>query len=201
MSNLDKFDAKLKAAYQASKQDKPLTLATRIKVRLVSFAHHYLGCIETWQWSAVTCSVALLFTLWYQNQHVDIDKEYNSSAHLVSYGDFQHIETHELEQGQYLARIDEQKKVLDARFEAAQQQVQEQRYGRLVAINDDAWLIEECNTHTLIELKQSLLSAMPQPKTRVINFNTPVMLALSTANQGQIIAIESIGQNQVLACP
>ncbi|CAM3599191.1 MULTISPECIES: hypothetical protein [Pseudoalteromonas] len=201
MSNLDKFDAKLKAAYQASKQDKPLTLTTRIKVRLVSFAHHFLGRIETWQWSAVTCSVALLFSLWYQNQHVDIDKEYNSSAHLVSYGDFQHIETHELQQGQYLARIDEQKKVLDARFEAAQQQVQEQRYGRLVAINDDAWLIEECNTHTLIELKQSLLSVMPQPKTSVINFNTPVMLALSTANNGQIIAIESTGQNQVLACP
>lgn len=201
MSNLDKFDAKLKAAYQANKQEKPLTLTTRIKVRLVSFAHHYLGRIETWQWSAVTCSVALLFTLWYQNQHFDIDKEYNSNAHLVSYGDFQHIETHELQQGQYLARIDEQKKVLDARFEAAQQQVQEQRYGRLVAINDDAWLIEECNTHTLIELKQSLLSVMPQPKTSVINFNTPVMLALSTANNGQIIAIESTGQNQVLACP
>ncbi|WP_462154021.1 hypothetical protein [Pseudoalteromonas piscicida] len=201
MSNLDKFDAKLKAAYQANKQDKPLTLATRIKVRLVSFAHHFLGRIETWQWSAITCSVALLFTLWYQNQHVDIDKEYNSSTHLVSYGDFQHIETHELQQGQYLARIDEQKKVLDARFEAAQQQVQEQRYGRLVAINDDAWLIEECNTHTLIELKQSLLSVMPQPKTSVINFNTPVMLALSTANNGQIIAIESTGQNQILACP
>ncbi|MCF2825268.1 MULTISPECIES: hypothetical protein [unclassified Pseudoalteromonas] len=201
MSNLDKFDAKLKAAYQANKQEKPLTLTTRIKVRLVSFAHHYLGRIETWQWSAVTCSVALLFTLWYQNQHFDIDKEYNSNAHLVSYGDFQHIETHELQQGQYLARIDEQKKVLDARFEAAQQQVQEQRYGRLVAINDDAWLIEECNTHTLIELKQSLLSVMPQPKTSVINFNTPVMLALSTANNGQIIAIESTGHNQVLACP
>ena len=91
--------------------------------------------------------------------------------------------------------------MLDARFEAAQQQVQEQRYGRLVAINDDAWLIEECNTHTLIELKQSLLSVIPQPKTSVINFNTPVMLALSTANNGQIIAIESTGQNQVLACP
>ncbi|MGA4607258.1 hypothetical protein [Pseudoalteromonas maricaloris] len=43
MSNLDKFDAKLKAAYQANKQNKPLTLTTRIKVRLVSFAHHYLG--------------------------------------------------------------------------------------------------------------------------------------------------------------
>ncbi|MCG9757595.1 MULTISPECIES: hypothetical protein [Pseudoalteromonas] len=201
MSNLDEFDVKLKEAYQANKQNKPLTLAARVKVRVVSFIHHYLSRVETWQWSAVTCSLALLFTLWYQNQDFNFNKEYNSSAHLVSYGNFQHIETHELTQGQYLARIDEQKKVLDAQFEVAKQRVQEQRYGRLVAINDNAWLIEECNTRTLIELKESLLSAMPQSKTSVINFNTPVMLALSTAEKGQIIAIESMGQHQVLACP
>lgn len=42
---------------------------------------------------------------------------------------------------------------------------------------------------------------MPQPKTSVINFNTPVMLALSTANNEQIIAIESTGQTKFWLAP
>ncbi|PCK31027.1 hypothetical protein [Pseudoalteromonas piscicida] len=202
MNKLDDFDSKLKDAYQSQQAAKALPATFRIKLRMVHFLHHYLGRVETWQWSAVTCSLALLFTLWYQQQPMNLSNVSGMSGHLISYGDFKHIETHELNQGQYLAHIDDQKKVLDAQFETAAQHVKAHRYGRLVAINDDAWLIEECNTHTLIELKQSVLAAMPTPKTTSVDFNTPVMLALSTAQQGQIIAVESLGQSQqVLACP
>ncbi|WP_440053735.1 hypothetical protein ACSLBF_12615 [Pseudoalteromonas sp. T1lg65] len=206
MKHHDEFENQLKQAYLSQKQPRQLSTLQRIQIRIAHFRQTSTlkNKLQYVQWSAVACSLALLCGVWFKNSPTANTMAEFASVHDIDYQNYGRIETHEITQGKYHAQIRAKKTQLEDSLKQSQEVINQVRYGQLVKATATEWLIAECNTETLLEIKSSLLAELQVMENKPISGpQQNNVLALIADTSGHIIAIEGLtgGQLPQHACP
>ncbi|WP_125782344.1 hypothetical protein [Pseudoalteromonas rubra] len=189
----------LRQAYQQAKQQhKPTALQQRQLKQACRAANAAVRQVSWWQrgqWILACGALLVLATVMVTQEHIQ-----HTTVYALSYGDYEQVETHSVEQGHYVTHIREQKQALDKQFSQQQKRLNEQRfYGRLVHSDQDTWFVADCRSKTLLEIKHSVLDAL-QAEPVLSDLAPGQMLALDKNTDGHLTTIAAVPRS-VYACP
>ncbi|MBQ4852351.1 hypothetical protein [Pseudoalteromonas sp. MMG012] len=196
MDNQEQFEKVLKQAYKKCKE--PVNTSQLNKYKQACAKNEKYISWQRVQW-LLACSGVVFLCI---QLFIATPSDKHTTITMKSATQYDNIEIHRVQQGEYQREIVTQKQRLDLQLKHSQMiRKATISHGEVIEQHVDRWLIADCQKRTLISLEQSLLAQLvPNWKTQPSFVGR--YLALNQNSAGHIIGLSGIERGQqIYSCP
>ncbi|WP_105167606.1 hypothetical protein [Pseudoalteromonas sp. T1lg23B] len=194
--NDEQLDKQLKAEFNRHKQQNKLSRAqvNQFKKQCKSQKNRPLWPRMQWTFTSLA-AVFLAYLLFIESQPT------HQPLYVLDVEQYQQVEVHTLQEGQYSRALILQKQQLDSAKQTATDNLNQvyATRGRLIEKHADTWFIADCQQQTLLEISTELIAQITQKNDYQAN-QVGTLLAFRRNAQGQLVSLAALENSDSATC-